>query len=350
MSIITRVANRYLLASAPDLEELQEGLATLKELDANLQAIEDAFGAHFTMTASVLKPEVKSQFDALAKAKEGLKAAREIQKHADVILSLEPSDKTAQRTKVEADRMVDRFSRHEEAARKIIRTISKKEMPSNLKKVAAAATKLIEDQLADPSALEVIPWQNTVNLWNDISGRMVEVVMYQMVFQIKGAEEYLPYRPLLVEYTSTKAGVYARTEGPGEGTLTNSREFAAYVLERLKGWSGLKGAAGAAATRTSTADEVAKIITSVCERLGWDSDRAQVSQDKTRIQGAYRSNLPKEGAYSVGEYEYERMEREEIARCRTQLAPLLQPYKDLIERAHIQAEEKSWIYIEVTLR
>lgn len=354
MSLSARVAARFLLAAAPDLSELQDRLEVLYELSSNLDAIEDAFDAHFNITAGVLTPQVKSQFDVLHKAMEGLKAAKEIQRHADVILSLDPADKTAQRTKVEADRMVEKYSRHEDSARKIIRTISKKEMPPALKKEAAVATKIIESRLVNPSDLDVVPWQNTVSILIP-GGQTLEVAQYQMVFKIK-TEKIEDLSPRLVEHTGTeKPGVfgmfgrYDRGHFPYNRPMTG-KEFAQMVLDYLVGWPGLKGEAEASVARSSTAQAVAGVVSSVSRSLGWMSNETTISADNLVINGAYRSNLPKEGAYEVGEYEYDNMVREETRRCAEALKAKLKPYQDKIKKIDIHDEEKSWIYITVTLK
>lgn len=103
--------------------------------------------------------------------------------------------------------------------------------------------------------------------------------------------------------------------------------------------------------RESNAKAIARAIDSVTGRMSYSgTDEAEISPDFRTIEGAYRSDLPKEGAYFVGEYEYERMVSEETARAREALTPALAPYKDMIARVSIYAEEKSWVYISVTLK
>lgn len=67
--------------------------------------------------------------------------------------------------------------------------------------------------------------------------------------------------------------------------------------------------------------------------------------------GSYRSEaLPKEGAYSVGEYKYEEMVRSEIARASKAVDIALAPYKDKISGVDIHDGEKSWIYVSVKIK
>jgi len=56
-----------------------------------------------------IDPEVKSQRDALIKAREGLKAAKQVLESVTGILKVYPDDKTAIRAKADAETMLNRF-------------------------------------------------------------------------------------------------------------------------------------------------------------------------------------------------------------------------------------------------
>lgn len=157
---------------ASSLNSLLVQLDTLRELDANLSAIEEDFGVHYpgvlrrasrwtTHSAALdaaFTTEVTSQGEVLGKAREGLKGAKLIQEQVANVLKQYPDDKTAARVLADAETMVGRFERHEAAAAKVIRTLAKKQMPDALKKYAAKVEKLISTRLVDPEKMQVIPW------------------------------------------------------------------------------------------------------------------------------------------------------------------------------------------------
>lgn len=300
-----------------------------------------------------LDPEVSSQMSVLVKAREGLKHAQEMLTRSNEIIKLFPDDKTAVRAKQEAERMVERFKKHEAAAHKIITTLSKKAIPPALKKEADAAAKAIKARLVDPDALEVIPWQRETSTFDRVPP--VKVVEYQMVFRLKGVPDEYHFSGthnawMLIENTGiSDAKVESWQNGNLKAGGTTGKDFAANLLERLKGWAGIKGESEATAARASTAQAIARALNSVITR-GWDKEPATVSKDNITIEAAYRSDLPKEGASSVGEYEYEEMVEREVASCRKLLDPKLAPYKNQIDRVNIHDGEKSWIYISVRLK
>jgi len=76
----------------------------------------------------------------------------------------------------------------------------------------------------------------------------------------------------------------------------------------------------------------------------------EISGDSLHVEGSYRSNLPKEGASAVGEYQYEEMVKKELASYHKVLDPALAPYKDKIKSVGVYDGEKSWIYTDITLK
>lgn len=340
---------------APSVEELQQRLDELDELSDNLGGIEDAFSSHFNLTASVLSPEVTSQFEVLKKSREGLKAAEEIQKQAALIISLHPDDKTAARTKLEADRMVKRFSDHADAAHKIIRTLAKKEMPPALKKEAAVAERLLRSRLVNDDSLKVIPWQGEKEIWlpgrGGVGTQVVKVIQYQMVFRFSGLESRFGNTDFLLTENTGDAQPGVRSYINTREVVTTGKTFAEAVCEQLEGWTGIKGQFEAIQGRAEVAQQVEAALKRALDRLEeWGQDPTRISPDNKTIEGAYRSGLPKEGAYSVGEYEYGRMLDAEYARCHKVLDPLLAALMGSIKEVRVHSGEKSWIYIEVILK
>lgn len=301
-----------------------------------------------------LDPEVKSQRDALIKAREGLKAARGVLESVTGVLKVYPDDKTAIRAKADAETMVNRFEKHEAEAHKIIERITKKVLPPNLKKVGTVAEKLLRDRLVDPNSLNVMPWQVLSTRW--VGRESIEGVEFQVVFQVGELRNLKQAKFILSEHTGVLDGLKLRIDyGTGSGDtigVGSPKEVVEFIAKALSdsGWTGLKGQAEAISGRESTAKTIQQIITDVCRSGSYDSERAEVSQDNRRIEGSYRSNLPKEGERAVGEARYDEMVGDEIARFRKRLDPALARYKDQIQSVDIHDGEKSWIYVVVTLK
>jgi len=300
-----------------------------------------------------IDPEVKSQRDALIKAREGLKAAKQVLESVTGILKVYPDDKTAIRAKADAETMVNRFEKHEIEAHKIIEKLTKKVLPPNLKKVGQVAEKLLRDRLVDPNSLKVIPWQVNSTRW--VGRQSIESVEFQIVFRVGlvgGDVSKHTGQFVLSEHTGVLDGLrltYGTWEGVGVGS---PKEVVEFIVKKLadEGWTGLKGQSEVISGREATAKAIQQIITDVCRSGSYDSERAEISQDNRRIECSYRSNLPKEGERSVGEDRYYEMVGDEIARFRKRLDPALSRYKDQIQSIDIHDGEKSWIYVVVTLK
>lgn len=355
-------------AAEPELQEALRDLEELRELDQNLDHIESAFELHFhlasrdarliihrgepswvmpeTRTGALLDPTVKTQLDVLKKAMEGLKAAEEVAKSTGRILELYPEDKTALRAKKDADTMVERFQKHAEAARKIVRTISSKAMPPALKKLGEAAGKIIADRLVDPSKLQVVPWMSET--WE-------KNVLYQMLLRIKSPElkDYVfsdKVDVTIVVDSGSLEGPRLSNEGsPLKGELS-PRTLAERMFGQLKGWPGLKGETEATESRKKHVSTIADVMKSTARQLGTDSGNPEISRDLRTITMDYRSHLPKEGASEVGESLYYDMVREEIKRAKGAFERNLAPWKDQIESLSYSDGEKGWIYTTATLK
>ena len=362
------VASRHLIARP--IKEVQDALMTLDALELlsdNLSDITDTFGQHFRIggiqispdVASQLtdtfgqyfriggiqiSPDVASQLKALEKAREGLAAAKRVQEAMTSVLQAYPSDKTALRAAKDAGIMVKRFAGHEADAAKMIRTISKKEMPASLTKVGAAAARLIKAQLVDPKLLQVIPWQQ--KRW--IDGR--EGVIYQVVLRIED-------KNLTGGYLRGKAEVMVvestlHSGGPRfNDVIATPKAVAENMFKQLHGWTGLKGEGDKIQGRATTAQGIKSALNSALRRMrAYDYGDTNISADNSRIEASYRSDLPKEGESSVGEWEYGEMVDAEIKRAKKVVEPALRPYLKQIKNINYQDEEKSWIYVTVYLK
>jgi hypothetical protein len=229
MDLAQRVATRYMQrladATTPSIENALAELAALRQLDINLDEVETTFGMHYKIAAEI-DPEVKTQFQTLQKAREGLKSAQQVAKSVEEILKFFPEDKTALRAKSDAEVMIKRFQKHEADAGKIIETLSKKVLPETLKKMAKAAAKLIEERLVNPDHLRITPWQSNV----------FKAVVFQMVFTIdRKADPPPPQSAKLILEEDT-----GKTVGPmiygqfGQSKPATARDFADAFLKNLQ--------------------------------------------------------------------------------------------------------------------
>jgi hypothetical protein len=357
----SRVAASF---TASSLSDVLDGLDALRELDSRLTSLEVSFDEHYPgvlCVAAEVDPEVVSQGESLKKAREGLAAAREIRAKVDVILKAYPDDKTAKRAVADADVMIERFKKHEEAAAKVIRTIAKKQMPPALKAYMAKAEKLISAKFADPSKLQVIPWVSPhtvhvapVDRWSQ--GTQIKCLLFQAVFRVEGVSADDPddrARTRRVELTVSEA-----TAGTG-GTRINGLQsyttddlkqdaawFAASFLESLRGWPGIAGAADANKARRAVALQIGSLLGSLARRLGDSSQDAEVDPAGLNVSVSFRTDLQEE---DYGQYEEEWRHKGD----RLYLEPakkLLAPYADKIKSLSANYSEKGWWSLDVNLK
>lgn len=295
-------------------------------------------------TGSELSPDVKTQLDVLGGALAALKAVEAAQKSVAQLLELCPGDKTVLRFGKDAGILAARFGKQADAARKFIRARAAKDMPVALRKLGEGAAKLVTERLVDPSKLRAIPWLGETYQKKAIYSFILRVESDDLKDYQKRVEIVLECDP------HTGALRYGGFGSPCKEGLT-ANGVAEAMIKALVGWPGMKGEVEATARRKKPADEIARIMGEVGRRSGFDRDAVETSEDLREIRASYRShNLPKEGAYSVGEFEYDEMVREEIALARKAFGPPLAPFKDVIDSIRIHDGEKSWIYITVTLR
>jgi len=340
-SKIDRIAAKVMTSGV--LDQALRNLSDLDELSNNIDEMVDTFGMHFRVAG--IDPEVKTQFDLLSKAKNGLQAAKNTLQAIEGVLRAYPDDKTALRAQKDAQTMVSRFERHELDARKVVSTLSKKALPPALKKYAATVVRAIKARLVDPSILKVIPWQQS-----DYRGGM----QYQVVIKIPAPGT----RYQNGVYVLTLAESTAQPEGPGvvrgiggHPAIETPRQVADKMAEDLKGWPGLKGEEQAISGRQQAAAGIASALNSAITRMRpWMHEKAEITNGNTEVSGSYRSGLPKEGESSVGEYAYRDMVDEEIANFKKVFEPLLRPYQSSVKKVQYYDGEKSWIYTTVRLK
>jgi len=353
-----------LLRQAGDSSALVEALrslAMLKELDQNLTEVEQTFSLHYR-TAVEVHPEVVSQIETLQKARKGLQGADATVKSLEDLAVLFPEDKTVQRALTDAKTLVKRFTKHVDEAKKIISTLSKKTLPPTLKATASKLEKALKAVLVNPDQLEVLPWQRGHALYQSYGGTLQGVLFY-VIFRVSKVKENRDLTLILAESTiSQSAGLWLSDNQEGLGYVGSSvstgiRKFdtIARAVEMFRelgaGWTGLKGESEANANRLSEANAVGAALQSALNRVrAYMKENVEISTDGRELVGAYRSDLPKEGASDVGESRYEEMVADEIERWHKILDPLLKPYQGSIKRIEVQDEEKSWIYTRILLK
>lgn len=346
-----RIAARWIAkqAAPPSLKDILVNLKTLGELSQNIEDVTDTFGMHYKMAA--VDTNIASQLDALKKARSGLKAAQATQQAVLTILGSYPEDKTALRASKDALVMVKRFEKHLNDANKMVRTLSKKQMPPALKKVVAAATRMLKSKLVDPKKLQVIPWQDPHGGFSYGGKGQVFMVVFRiedpdLLGTDRGRAELTVW-----ENTGTAKGPSVNSRG--QLISVDAKRVTKSFLESLTGWPGMKGEAEASQARKTTALAIADVVQRACDSMGmnWSQRDAEVSKDFMQVEGSYRSsNLPKEGESEYGWQRYEEMVEEELKRYHAKLDPALKPYMKHIKNIDVHTGEKSWVYTYIYLK
>jgi len=347
-----RVAARRIASEA---DALLDQLADLAALDGALTDIEESFAMHYGRVASTLRPEVVSHHDALKKAVDGLNLAKGILKSAESIVAAFPEDKTAKRAVADASTMVARFTRHQEEARKVLRTLAQKQMPPALKAAAAKVKAALSKRLVDPDVLQVIPWvmPTQASVSGHYSSSWVDTLEFQYIFRIEGLPERLGrqgrFDLSLREKVLGSNGVQFY-DGLNPSPYTAPAQVVEVFDRALQGWDGIVGQAAANVGRAQVAEKVKAALESALRRApsSWGTD--PVTVHNLNVRGAYRSGLPKEGEREVGEYRYNEMVKSEITAWRRILDPLLAPHMAGIASVSVYDGEKSWIYTDVHLK
>jgi hypothetical protein len=316
------------------LSEVLRELDNLDELSQSIEEVTDAFSMHYRMAAAI-PTEVKSQIDALKKARGGLGKAQEIASRVTALLEIYPEDKTAQRAVKDAAVMVKRFARHEKDAAKMIRTLSKKALPEDLKKMAASVQRSIKRKLEDPKALQVLPW--TVEQRSYATDRSGAV--FQVVFRIE--DKSLPNNKaetILQVNTVDPVGVELGG-GYSKPKATSVKVALAHFLAQLQGYAGLAGEEDRTTNRMDAAQSIANALKSWGRKVGEGDRDAEIGKGGLSVSYSIRRDTRWE-SHSDSDYEYGVGEEEET--LLTALKPYLKPYQQDIKSATVGYDEKGW--------
>ena len=371
MSTLNRRAARVALAWANDvLQDVWRDLHSLRELDEHLTAVEVDFDGHYPGVLRVaagvtnIEPEVTSQADLLGKAREGLDAAMAILSQVEKVLRVYPDDKTAIRAKADAATMIARFEKHEAAAAKVIRTLAKKEMPSALKKYAAQVEKLVVARFVNPDDLQVIPWVAPARVYVEGSRSVVKCLQFQVVFRTHtpppkpdpndDPNQAIFKKPRTVELIAsedTAGPPVVRIQGMGSYSMTDLTKgpdfFAEKFLEKLQGWTGLKGEGAANAARLTVARNIASALWPVSRSFGsYDAKEPKVGPNGLNVMVSFRHNTRWEDEGWHGEHDQNELRK----KIQTAVERAVGSYKDKIRQVSTDYGEKGWWSIYVVLK
>lgn len=345
----TRVASRHLakVATVPDIRELMNTLNDLAELDENLSEYEDHVWSKFAATST----DVTNHLDALTKATEGIKQAKEVLKASQSLVDMFPDDKTAPRAVQAAEVMIGRFERHAEEARKIIRQIAKKELPADLKKAAAALKKALANRLVNPSDLQEIPWVGRTFGHDEIG-----IYQVYLVVAVPGKDakrgillEQRLYAPNARGYALRDVMVYTGSMGsfsnPKPYNLNNA---VASFAEVLQGWSGLKGEAEATKGREQVAKQIAEVLYYWMRSVATDGyDKVEITNGGLYVTGHIRMGTRWESYSEWDADEGESKQRQTLTQNLKSRLDSLMPH---IKRVSVNYGEKGHWDIDISLK
>ena len=338
-------------------EKALHDLADLTALSENAQDILDGFNAHYASSrTAAMDPQIKSELDIYNKVKEGQELAATTVKAMESLVKMFPDESKYAKTLADASKMLEKFKKQRAATVKVIQTLSKKLAPKELTAFSKKLMKKIESMLIDTSTVRGSFDHGEDPRGNAQAAFVVTATIphrghgmsdYEIAQRGPGATESVSV--WLRESMTGEPGVF---NGLGDGTRRPYNWDKATVdgavdlfLKATEGWKNIKGEAEGQAARKGLAEDVAYAVSRVV------GERATTSPDFRKINGEYRAySLPKEGAYDVGEYEYEQMVNKEISGFRKKLDAALSPWKDKIKNIDISDGEKSWIYVEVTIK
>ena len=352
MSLSKKIADQWLRKQATPamLRVVMQELEVLQELSDNLTEIEDQVHQTFKM-AKVMDPKVRSQFDALKKAREGLKHAESTKGAIAVILTHYPEDKTALRAFKDAAVLIKRFQKHETEAQKIITRISKKEMPPALKKMSASLARMLQARLTNPKDLRVTWWQEETK---DYSTRQ-EGVLYLTLFRVPGEDSGRLTGVGLMEST-LRPGVFSVSVGNGSyhaylnssAKPTTAKAEVATFLEALKGSPLIKGEGDRTKNRVEAAKELFDEI-----KYRWDrayrGDYSNSEMDPKGRSMEFENRAIPHDTYA-GYNEVQEGLDAEIDTISQWLKPLLQKHKGLVKNHSFDAGEKGYMTLYVELK
>jgi len=331
--MVHRVATAWRFRVAkPNLREILKEMDKLNELSENLTEVENQVSNTFKMAAS-LNPEIRTQKEALKKAVAGHQGAQNMLNDLREILKLYPDDKTAQRAVKDAQTLVKRFAKHESEARKIIKQLSKKGLPPALSKMAKELATMIKKHLVNPSDLDIRYQQG------EAYSRDWEGVKYVVLFSLSEGNQFP--KTIGLEETTLRPGVYP---AGNERNTTTAKEALEKFLIAYQGSPLIKGQEGANKKRKEILDALGLRLSRMT------SFRDLVKKDLS-ISGEFRDfRLPKDGAYEMGEYEYEDLLKTVMKGHIEDVKKAIAPYEKDIRGWSISPEEKSWLYLTINLK
>lgn len=213
--------------------------------------------------------------------------------------------------------------------------------PEELKQTEAALLRAIRRRLIDPSVVQVS---------YSADGPVSAVTLNVHITATTPVDNRPTPRATLHYNCATKETRFSWTGHTVRACMPYTQ--AAVLAEWEQCWQtdpNRKGVPEKIKQREPIARRYAALLHDVCKDLSgaWGQasiDGAVIEDANLYVKCAYRSDLPKEGAYSVGEYAYGDMVKEEIKRCRDRLRRAFGPEFDKIQ-CSITDEEKGWIYI-----
>jgi hypothetical protein len=270
-----------------------------------------------------------------------LQAIDDSKRAVERVLASFPDDKNVPLVLKQLEKMKKGYEKEKERARAAI----KKDTPPLLKKVTNDTAKLLKAKLVNPDILKIIP--GTIKNVPSMTLRLEDPSLIGLTpHGFLGIPLFMD--PTLI--TPNKVSMYLR-DAYRTQVISSAAEVVEAFTSRLRGWPGFKGRDAEISKRKEVATKIQTVLNQALSRIQvYGRDEAQISSDGFTIEGAYRSSLPKEGAYEVGKYEYKQMVSKEIADYRKILDPALKPFADSIENVSIYDEEKSWIRTEIDLR
>jgi len=307
-------------------------------------------GSSMTLVQRVVSRHIASENPAaaagvLSRALEAQKIATEAKVKLESILKILPEDKNVPVMMKTIDKMLKGFEKDIDTSRKTIRDASKASASEILKKNAIAIEKGIKAKLDDPKKLSVIPWSE-----KDTNGSLVPMVIFRVELgSSRKVEAMLREDPTLRPGVLTWSTTFATWN---RRVFTNPIEVVTAFVEQLRGWDGLKGEGELNLKRDEIAKSIIAALNDALRDTGTDPyyvELAKYDVKNLSIEGAYRSDLPKEGESAVGEYEYRRMEAEEIKSFMKILNPALRPFEKDIKKLQVYSGEKSRVYAEIQL-
>ncbi len=371
-----------------DMGAVHDTLSALSALDAMLTGMEKSFDDHYPgmmvlAAFAAPDPEVVSQLDVLTKAREGLKSAKALLGNVNAIIVQYPEDKTAARALTDANTMIDRFTRHEANAAKVIRTMATKRMPPGLEKLADQAEKLIKKRMVDPKKLTLIPWLGVVSTSVETSPasgdpmsrwyepakvEWVKVVQFSVVFSIRD-----PGIPKIREHAPSNAAADEARVTASENSLGKAGQFMSgdsynskpataqgivdLLVQQIDAWEGWKGGAEIMSGRMAIAPKIKAALEAAAKKIsgggyfggGVDTLEAEISRDGKTIDISFRTDLRGE---DYGQYD-EDWSRQGRAAYSPHFERALAPFAEFIEKPHynpISYGEKGWWSYSVNLK